>query len=140
MTGAEKALLLTVARIYRAQMHSAINTLPNRDPVRVLYVQDLAELNEAIAPFDPLPLPPVNQQASDPARLTVTNGGYSMVFALDGTVTCTCSRHRLVAEKTEVKNGEQHYRCRKCQSKASVLLDAVPTVFTNPVNHGRGTV
>lgn len=58
MTPEEKTLLLTVARILRAR-------LPE---LAVAYQDDdLAALNEALAPFDPSDAPPVNE-ATDPGR------------------------------------------------------------------------
>lgn len=51
MNEAEKNLLLTVARLLRAHLHDTIPTIPNRRDHSHM-IDDIADLNEALAPFD----------------------------------------------------------------------------------------
>jgi len=62
MNTEETTLLLTLARIWRARMRSVVESdgpLALRDDI-----DDLAAVEEALKPFDPVPGEPVNEEAS----------------------------------------------------------------------------
>lgn len=63
MTANERALLLTVARLFRARISGGN---PNARLLLRADAEDLADLNEALRPFDPLPGAPINQASREP--------------------------------------------------------------------------
>lgn len=66
----ETTLLATVARLLRAHLRD------HAGPHSRAYAMDIADLNEALAPFDPSPSPPVNQsgRAEKPFYLPGASG------------------------------------------------------------------